>query len=1042
MKSLSQIIFLAFLLGVGLTNSPLCLAQIIRDETWLNEKQKLGQVLIVVFKNGLPAPGVELQTPLGIQFTNSDGILSLNLKPERQHQIKIKQTEQLLNFSVQAEKETQITIHMAQNQLNESEIASPPPEREKAAEVKNQKTNPLSFSVRDENNKALPDVQVIISGQKEIYKSDAQGFVKATLPQGTYTLSLFHPQFQSHSLEPFDIKDKAVDLGFIKLRAAMNELEEVVVLAPQSRGSLSSLVEVRKQTSAVTDGLGSEQMSRAGDSDAAASLRRVTGLTLVGGKYVYVRGLGERYSGVLMNRFSLPSPEPARRVVPLDLFPTSVMESIVVQKSYSPDLPGEFGGGLIQLKTKSIPEEFYLKANFSNNFENSNNRLNYQGGSTDYLGIDDGSRSLPSAIKNVLKQGKQISKNIPGFDKGLSEEEVVQLGRTLTNTYNTERTDSPSLPGMALSIGTGRNFKGLKLGVAAGGLYGQSIDQIQREIRAFNVGNGGRLETDFERQSDVTELETRLAGNFDLGLDFYEHTQIRLSTFLLRNTTNLAQKDLSQNFGSGGNFTDSTVLDFTQRQLWTQHFSANHDLSSLSTRPWSVDWRLGSSQARRDSPDRREYLYDIIGEERTIASDSAGNRRTWSELDDQSTEFAVNTTFSLMKADPEWLKLRMGALFLDKQRRSDITRLYFANDYSGTAPLDLSADPESLYDPENRRPGVYLLKNLTNSADSYSGEQNLSAQFVMMDFSPFKQWSFQTGLRRETSTQEVNTFKYFEPENPFATSRLKMTDALPAYSVVWKPSEKIRGRLAYSETLARPDFRELSTVGFIDDETGLFIQGNANLKGTVIKNIDHRWEYYVTNDEYTSLGFFYKNFTNPIEVVFLPGVNRIQSFDNAQSADNYGVELESRFSLRRLNRSLRRFSFLSNLTLIESQIKLDEKNSGIQTSSERPLQGQSPYVFNAQLQYDLPGWGFSTTVLYNIVGPRITEVGTNGIPDTYEQAFGQLDLVANKMINQNWFAGFRARNLLDPKIEATQQDQVVRSFQRGRIFSLNLGAVF
>ncbi len=1035
-----RFLLLLFTLGVALGDSSFCLAQEVRDETWLKSSQQQGQVLVVVFKNGLPAESIEIQTPIGPQSTNQDGVLSFQLKAKNDYQLIVNETEQIVKFSVRSQQETQITIHLSQNN-NISQVENPTEQATSKPVLQNAELKDLSFSIKNIKGRPLSEVQVIISGVESLLKSDQQGLIKTKLPMGNYVISLFHPDYQSQTLADIEVKNEAVEIPVV-LKESLNELEDVIVLAPKSRGSLSSLVEVRKQSSAVTDGLGSEQMSRAGDSDAAASLRRVTGLTLVGGKYVYVRGLGERYSGVLMNRFSLPSPEPARRVVPLDLFPTAIMESIVVQKSYSPDLPGEFGGGLIQLQTKSIPEKFYFKANLSNNFDNSSNRLNSFGGSTDHLGFDDGSRQLPDAIKNVLKQGLQIEKNIPGFDKGLSEERVVELSQSLGNTYNTNRTSSPSLPGLAFSMGTGRNFKGLKTGISAGGLYGQNIDQYNREIRGFNVGNQGRLEADFERQSDVAEVETRVAGHLDFGLDFYKHTQIRLSSFILRNTTQLTQNDLSQNFGSGGNYTDSTVLDFIERQLFTQHLSANHDFSSLFSRPLKVDWRLGLSQALRDSPDRREYLYDIINSSKTIASDSAGNRRTWSELQDNSTEIAINSDFSILKSDPEYLKVKFGALLLNKDRQSDITRLYFANDYNGTAPIDLGASPEVLFNQENRKPGLYLLKNLTNSADSYSGEQNLSAQYIMFDFSPQSDWSFQSGVRQETSIQEVNTYKYFEPNNPFATSRLKMMDTLPAHSVVWKPNEKIRGRLAYSETLARPDFRELSTVGFIDDETGLFIQGNANLKGTVIKNIDHRWEYYLSNDEYTSVGFFYKNFINPIEVVFLPGVNRIQSFDNADSADNYGVEVESRFSLRHLSRSLRRFSFLSNITLIESNIKLDAKNSGIQTSSERPLQGQSPYVLNAQLQYDLPTWGLSSTLLYNIVGPRITEVGTNGIPDTYEQAFGQLDFVASKVIDKNWFVGFRARNLLNPKVNATQDTLVVRSFNRGRVFSVNLGAVF
>lgn len=1028
--------------GMGFAQPRLSFAQDIRTELIKDQKAiEKGQALVVVFKNGLPAEGVVLQTPIGEIKTNSSGVVTFSAVPAK-HKIRIRESGQDVEFTIVKNQETQITINLLESSKQSTlEVASPV--NTDTDTVKKQGVNQvLTFVVKSASGKPISGASVLFSGIESVLKSDAQGVISGQIPQGSYSMSVFHPDFQTQTINDIKLEDAPLTLEPVLLKEAVNELEDVVVLAPKVRGSVSALVEVRKQSSAVTDVLGSEQMARAGDSDAAASLRRVTGLTLVGGKYVYVRGLGERYSGVQMNQFSLPSPEPSRRVVPLDLFPTAIMESIVVQKSYSPDLPGEFGGGLIQLKTKSLPESGFFRANISQNFENTSGGLSYKGGSTDWLGFDDGGRKLPGNIKNILSQGLQLTPNIPGFDSGVSQEELVTLGRSLSNNYNTSESSTQSLPGFAMSAGNGWNLSGIKLGVSGSALYGQSNDTLERRVRAFNVGSGGKLEIDTDQVTKYTEIETRVAGSFDVGVDVYKHSNIRASSFLLRNTTNLAQNNYKQNFGSGGNFTDATILDFTERQLWTQHLKGEHQLEKWLSRPLQLDWRAGRSEALRESPDRREYLYDVISGQKSIASDSAGNRRTWSDLIDESTEMAVNVSAPVFKNEPEYLKIKLGALTLNKDRKSDITRLYFANDYSGTAPFNTSADPETIFAPDNLGPGKLLLKNLTNAADSYSGSQKLDAQYIMADFSPWQKWSFQAGIRHETSTQEVNTFKYFEPGNPFATSQLKMDDLLPAYSLVWKPTEKIRGRIAYSETLARPDFRELSTVGFIDDETGNNVQGNANLKGTVIKNLDHRWEYYFTPDEYASVGIFYKNFENPIEVMFLPGVNRIQTFDNAKAANNFGFELEGRVGARHFSRTLRRFTVLSNLTLIQSEIELDERNKGIQTSASRPLQGQSPYVVNMQLQYDHSTLGFSSTVLYNIVGKRITEVGTNDIPDTYEQPFGQLDFVASQRLAKNYSINFRARNLLDPEIESTQGDEVVRSQKRGRVFQINLGAVF
>lgn len=1039
MNNFKQSSIVIAILGVVLCHSPSLFSQELRDLSNLEKPTKQGRVLLVVFQNGFPAVHEPILTPKGVKVTDSYGQIHMELVSGVKHDFKILQNKQVLKIEVTADLETLVTIHLQKDSMAKTQIDQPNWQWSETQE-KSDSQKKFPFRIQDERGRPVPAAQIMQSGSNTLLKSDNSGDFTLESSDLKGFLSIFHEAYESINLTLQDL-DPQENLHTITLRPRRNELAEIIVLAPQAKGSLSSLVEIRKKSNSVTDGLAAEQMTRAGDSDAASSLRRVTGLTLVGGKYVYVRGLGERYSGVLMNGFNLPSPEPARRVVPLDLFPTSVMESILVQKSYSPDLPAEFGGGLIQLQTKSLPQSFQFKAQLSQNFEGVNNRLTAHSSSTDIFGFDDGMRALPSAIRNVLSQGKQLAKNVPGFDQGISEKELVALGQSLNNHYNTSRTDQTSLPSFTFSAGNGFSRSGLKIGVSGGGLYGQGTEQLNRHVRAFNVGSRDQLELDFDRHSEVSEVETRLAGNIDLGLDVAEHSQFRLSSFLLRNTTQLAQNDLSQNFGSGGNFTDSTVLDFTDRQLWTEHFSTNHDLTSWVDLPWALKTRVGYSQADRDSPDRREYRYNLGGGTPTLAADSAGNTRTWSELRDKSVELAINTEISPIKDHSDWLKIQLGSLWLTKDRQSDITRLYFGNDFSGESPIALNQSPEMVYQPANRRPGIFLLRNLTNTADSYSGEQNIQAQFIQFSSSPWESWTFNSGLRTETSIQEVKTFRYYEPETPYAQSKVQMKDALPAHSLTWKPSDRFRARLAYSETLARPDFRELSTVGFIDDETGYFVQGNSNLQGTVIKNWDQRTEYYFTSDEYASIGFFYKQFKNPIEVMFLPGVNRIQTFENAMAANNAGVEFETRFSLRWLTRRLRHFGFLTNLTIIKSAIELDATDRGLQTSSQRPLQGQSPYVLNAQLQYDLPHHGLSSTLLYNIVGPRITEVGTNGIPDTYEQAFGQLDWVLNQKISKDYFLGFRVLNLIDPVIISKQSDEMVRSFQRGREFRLSLGVI-
>jgi outer membrane receptor protein involved in Fe transport len=859
-------------------------------------------------------------------------------------------------------------------------------------------------------------------------------YLSVCLIGGGFSFPVFYfenAKAQSNVLSGGEIKVKPSDAI---------ELEEVVVLAPRTKGSVSELVEIRRQTSAVSDVLAAEQIARAGDSDAAASLRRVTGLSLVNGKYVYVRGLGERYSSVQMNYFSLPSPEPSRRVVPLDLFPTSVLESVVVQKSYSPDLPGEFGGGLIQLRTRSLPEKFYFKGSAGYALQSSNSHLGSRGGSTDWFGMDDGARALPEDLRQALASGRQLSVRSPGSDVGIEEAELAKLGQSLSNNYQQFRLSEAPPPSVSLATGNRFSLGAVRLGVAGGFLYNQDLETGERDSIALNAV-ADKLVLDSWQRRLYTEQETRLAGSFDVGAEVPSGHRLTLSSHVLRHTTNATQfKETrpSQSPSTG----ETSLLEWTERQLWTKHLAVRHDLSRSVGWPIEIDWRIGDSEAKRDSPDRREYTYDRTADSYQQRGGADGNMRTYSELRDHSRETALDVTIPMKIEERDFLKVKLGFSQIERNRRSDVFRLYFV-DTAAVPTAPLSAPIEDRLRIANRGPGKFMPANITQYADSYSGQHTLTAGYAMADIAPWVSWSFQIGVRHESSTQTVRTFRYFSPGVPESETLLTAKDLLPVYSLVWKPDENLRARLAYSETLARPDFRELSSVSFFDDELGYDVRGNPGLQGTVIRNVDHRWEYYFTTDEYLSAGVFLKQFERPIEVMFEPKNNNpVQTFANAKAANNFGVEFEHRTSLRHASRFFRRWSLLSNLTLIRSSIELDSVKSGSQTSSERPMQGQAPYVVNIQFQYDRPTWGITGALLYNVVGRRITEVGTNSVPDTYDEPMQQVDLVAAKTIAKNWSVQFRAKNLLDPLIESKQGDIVVRSHRKGRVAGVNLNATF
>jgi TonB-dependent receptor len=825
---------------------------------------------------------------------------------------------------------------------------------------------------------------------------------------------------------------KLVTLSFLFVTSlwADTDIQEMTVAAPRIQNSVEALLEVRKQKNNVSDVLGQEAMSRTGDSDAAATLRRVTGLTLVNGKYVYVRGLGERYSSVLLNGSQVPSPEPTRRVVPLDLFPVSILESITVQKSFSPDRPAEFGGGLIELQTRSIPRKFTGQMSVGVNSENFQSSLGYVGGTKDHLGMDDGTRAMPSLIKKAFKSKKKI---IISETDGLKMEEIVKMTKSLSNTYNVKDSGKEALPNIQFSLGNSKRIGQGRVGGFMGFIYSNGADVGERQSSTYNVGAGQKLERDDKSNITYAEREVQLGGAMDIGIDYRDTHEVKLTSILLRNSTNITQERVSEKSSDSFSSRKYTLLEWNERQLFFNQVSGEHKLDFITTK-----WRMNKSQANRDSPDSREVMRNFDGNAYVLETDVSGNRRIYSELEDRSQELGLDFDLHLLDEGHKKVLVKIGATQNQKDRASDVYRLHLKNNFLPGRTPDLSQDSETIF--SQRGEDAFILTNITDSADSFTGSQNLASYYGIIEVSPSESWTFAIGARNERSVQEVKTFKYYEPSLPTSEGRLEMNDTLPSYNLTWKMSKDERLRLAYGETIARPDFRELSTVSYIEDETGYDVIGNSSLEGTIIKNWDFRYERYFQDSDYYSFGVFYKDFTSPIEAVFEPGDKLVKTFMNAESAVNYGAEVEGRFSLRNLGRVFRRWSLASNLSIIQSKVAIDG-SQGNQTSDERPLQGQSPYVANIQLLYDRPQYKISSGLIYNVVGKRITEVGTNARPDIYEQPVHQLDFIYNQKFD-DWGYGLRARNLLDPVAMSTQGDEVVRSRQRGRSYVFNLSAFF
>jgi outer membrane receptor protein involved in Fe transport len=885
------------------------------------------------------------------------------------------------------------------------------------------------------DDSGVEDARVYVRGAPVETVTNTRGEFTLSLPAGTYQLWVIHPDFATQAITKVEVKAG----GSVDAQAKLNPRapgDEFLITAPHIEGGIASMIAARRETTAVADVIGSEQMSRAGASSAAAALLRVTGLTIVDGKYVIVRGMGERYSSLLVNRLQVPSPDPARRVVPLDLFPAGILESVTVQKSYSPDMPGEFGGGVVQVTTKSYPEKFTLNTSLATggNFKSVFlNRRTSEGGAWDWAGVDDGTRALPDSFDD--ERGKLRLAGVRGG--GYTRDEIEAFGRALPNNYATHKQRTPLDIIASVSVGDKFKLRFADIGyVAAVGYKNEYLtirDMILRRPSATSDSGATTLLTD--NRLDRYNRQVSLNAFFDWGVEFSKAHKLKFTTMLLRQTDD----DTYYRTGvdSDANNTRFTRLNWIERQVASQQVGGTHRFAKLAD--FQADWRYAYAHARRSEPDRRDYNYQDNGPDRTYQMAQNGNERLYANGTDQSHEAQID----LIKPLDLWSslkgKVKVGGLVYDRSRGSRVRRFsYNVYDRNFTSPRNLPI--EQVLSPDGQAPLVF--QETTYSNDSYDAAMRIYAGYAMAELPVHKKVDLMAGARVEQAVITVDTFDQFNPGEP-TRAKLDNLDVLPAATLTYRFIKDFQARAGYSRTLNRPDFRELSSSIYFDIETNAEIQGNAAIKRAQIDNLDARLEWYYTTDEVFSIGGFAKFFNDPIESVQAnsSGGNYLFTFANADSAVSYGLELEGRKRFDFISKKLDALFLASNLTLITSEVEVSRTGGG--GSRTRPMASQSPYVLNIQLGWDDSaegGSGTAVSLLYNVFGKRLRTVGADnlGLADIYEQPFHSLDFVASQTLKHGFKLGLRVRNIANSRIRWTQGDVDVRSFRRGADGQVNL----
>jgi outer membrane receptor protein involved in Fe transport len=881
-----------------------------------------------------------------------------------------------------------------------------------------------------EDGMALDGADIYVRGEPYQTRSDANGKFRLALPSGTYQISVIYPGFSTLTVSKVEVRaGKLANLN-LELHSGSEVLDEYVITGSRVQGGIATLIAERRDSSAVADVIGSEQMARSGDANAAAALARVTGITVVDGKYVIVRGMGERYSSMTLNQLQVASPDPTRRVVPLDLFPAGVIESVVVQKTYSPDLPGEFGGGLVQLRSRDYPDKFLFSVNAATGGNTSSTfrqRLTYQGGDRDYLGVDDGTRALPSAFED--SRGRLELPNIANPDGGYSAEELEKLGEMLPNIYNTRREETfPDLT-LVANVGDSYRLRRAKIGFVAAAGYKNEYRNVLNAINRVYLTQAPTPEQDY--LLDTYRRQISLSGFLDWGVEFSKNHKLKATTMLLRQTDDTTQ--YREDVQAGGT---RTTLSWVERQVLLQQISGFHKFERL--RDFQLDWRYAFGQARRIEPDRRQYFYVPNTETGTQELSSAGNsnQRLYGDLKDDTHEAALDLSQPFDVWKRLHAKVKAGGLFYKRNRVADTRRFEFG---VVDSDLDRAVDPEHIFTPENIGPSLEF-REATLSNDNYDAMSQIEAGYGMIELPVLKSLELMGGARIEHARIESTTFDPFDDSLPATTSKLDNLDVLPAATVTWRFLEDFQLRGGYSRTLNRPDLREVSASRYYDLDTNLLYQGEPTIKRALIENVDARFEWYLTPDEVFSIGGFMKDFTDPIETYLIASSEEVYSVKNEDHARSYGLELEGRKHFGFLSNALDALYIASNFSLITSTVEVALMSGD---TYERPLQGQSPWVINAQLGWDDSGdggTGTAASLLFNSAGRRIRVIGDPDMNqgDIYELPIYRMDFVVSQDLPQGFKIGARARNLLNAKETWVRDGKIWREQRRGADLQLSV----
>ncbi len=871
--------------------------------------------------------------------------------------------------------------------------------------------------------------------------SNSDGTYVLEAPAGRYAL-----QFRALSYDVKRIEGVAIAAGqTLGFNAALKfhaiQQVEVVVESRTKKSSDVSMLTVRKRAIAVGDAVSAEQVKKSPDKDAGEVLRRVTGLSVSSGKYVYVRGLGERYSSTQIDGVRIASPEQNKRVVPMDLIPATLLENIVVQKTYTADLPGEFGGGDIQVSTRNFPGRRMWSVAAGQSLESGvtfHSRSMYGDDAGDAWGYGASRRRIPAAVSDIAGSRPLLRSSNP--TRGFTLAQLATVARSFDNVW-TPRRGASAAPNQSVNATYGDEFRvlGRSIGVIEALSFTRGFDAQDESQRFFADGGDTLYDYAVHRQKEsvqlgaISGLSARLAtGHTVHARGFYNNSgEDEVRTY--------EGVDHNRIESVTGNWLThrATRLRYVERSVFSGSLEGTHAFPSAHL---DVTWRLNSSHARQQQPDRRETIYDQHfyddGSGRLVDYWVLGSNglREYGDLSEDGRGRALKIAMPYRLAGLGNGKLQAGYDRQAKDRDSFYRRFNF---HQGSG-ADITAAPESIFAPSglDGSAGSGWVEEATLAIDNYRACSVVEAAFVSADIPLGARVRGNLGVRREFGLQDVRTFDLFDPAKIVAEGRLRNTDWLPAGNLAVEIAPSTNLRLAASRTVSRPDLNELSPSPSLEYVGGFQVAGNPQLRRATIANYDIRLETFPSLSEVFAVGGFYKAMDAPIEQVIQAGAPPVLVPRNSDRGHNVGLELEARAALLRLAPWLHNFFLNSNASIIHSDVRLEPQISKL-GSEHHPLQGQAKVLANASLSYAAANGRRDVTVLLGVVGTRLRALGLHPLPDVYAQPTTSLDVTVNAAAFTSGRLKLSAKNLLDPRVRELQGDREVSGYRDGRRYAVS-----